>query len=306
MTAIQKRLIGSNESPYNGRVYYVSNNQKRWIPSKECLESYGFTWPDDVSWVSSDELDQYTLASPIPMPYSINDMFNLKDISVVQMREIISSELSGQGIEFGAAASPFPVPIDCHVQYADILPEDLLTERLYPGQSAEFVHTSIIASLENMKVIEDSSLDFIIACHVIEHVHNPLLALEQAWYKLKTRGTLLLVVPHKDFTFDKNRELTSLDHIILDYKHPNIERDILHYLEFYSKSYVTPIENIYEVIIDNIKNKDGYIHYHTWNESTFNDMLQHFNSSILPWASIKLTPKIEHPDANEFYCLLTK
>ena len=46
--------------------------------------------------------------------------------------------------------------------------------------------------------------------------------------KLKPRGALILIVPHKDGTFDHRRPVTTLPHLIEDYTHGTKEDDLTH------------------------------------------------------------------------------
>lgn len=73
-----------------------------------------------------------------------------------------------------------------------------------------------------------SSYDCILASHCLEHVANPLLALSEWKRVLRVDGVLLLVLPHKDGTFDWRRPTTSLGHIIADYENQVGEDDLTH------------------------------------------------------------------------------
>ena len=53
---------------------------------------------------------------------------------------------------------------------------------------------------------EDDSVDFVLASHVIEHIPDPIAALEE-WVRV-AREWVFLVVPHRDRTFDRGRPLT--------------------------------------------------------------------------------------------------
>jgi len=55
--------------------------------------------------------------------------------------------------------------------------------------------------MEDMSAIPDASLDFVIACHVIEHLRNPLRAFEQVYRKLRSGGRYVLIVPEQRVTF---------------------------------------------------------------------------------------------------------
>ena len=62
-------------------------------------------------------------------------------------------------------------------------------------------------------MLPDGSQDFIIANHLLEHVADPIGALEE-WYRLlRPDGILFLALPDKRVTFDKDRPRTTLDHV---------------------------------------------------------------------------------------------
>jgi SAM-dependent methyltransferase len=296
------KLFTSPDPPHNGKVYYIANNVKRWIPSGDHVKVYNLKW-EDVTQVSAEILNDYALSAPLAKPgisYS-------EDLSIWDMHELLGSELSGKGVEFGAAFNPFPCSINCEVEYADLFDHSSSDSPYFNKAhhtNIEYVKCSYQTSIAEMDGINDDSLDFLIACHVIEHVSNPLQAIESAWNKLKSGGKLVLVVPHKDLTFDKNRKLTELDHLILDYERPFRERDFFHLVDFYEKAFVTP--DPYRKAQEVFFNPQSDIHYHTWNESTFLEMVTYFSNHIKPWSNITYYPHLKHPDANEFYFMLEK
>jgi glycosyltransferase involved in cell wall biosynthesis len=61
---------------------------------------------------------------------------------------------------------------------------------------------------------EDNSVDFVISSHVIEHFPDPIKALKE-WYRVvKPRGYLYIIAPHKERTFDKERNRSTLAELI--------------------------------------------------------------------------------------------
>jgi SAM-dependent methyltransferase len=58
----------------------------------------------------------------------------------------------------------------------------------------------------------DGSVDFVLASHVIEHFPDPIAALLE-WRRV-ARRVIVLVVPHRDRTFDRDRPLTPLAELV--------------------------------------------------------------------------------------------
>ena len=63
-----------------------------------------------------------------------------------------------------------------------------ISTRAYAAQGGDFVLLTYVMGMEDMSAIADESLDFVTACHVIEHLRNPLRAFEQVYRKLKPGG----------------------------------------------------------------------------------------------------------------------
>ena len=88
-----------------------------------------------------------------------------------------------------------------------------------------------IGEATDLKGIKNGSYDCVISSHVLEHVANPLRALFEWKRVLKNGGVLLLVLPHKQGTFDHNRPVTKLSHLIQDYENEVDEHDLSHLTE---------------------------------------------------------------------------
>jgi SAM-dependent methyltransferase len=58
----------------------------------------------------------------------------------------------------------------------------------------------------------DDAFDFVFASHVIEHFADPIRALKE-WVRV-ARKYVVLVVPHRDRTFDRGRELTTTTELL--------------------------------------------------------------------------------------------
>lgn len=61
---------------------------------------------------------------------------------------------------------------------------------------------------------KDDSVDFILSSHVLEHFYDPIKALKE-WYRvIRPGGYIFAIIPHKERTFDKDRERTTLEELI--------------------------------------------------------------------------------------------
>ncbi|MBW7888244.1 MAG: methyltransferase domain-containing protein [Bacteroidetes bacterium] len=89
-----------------------------------------------------------------------------------------------------------------------------------------------IGEAGNLLQISDNTYDFLLASHVLEHCANPIRVLKEWMRVTKENGMLLLVVPHKDGTFDHNRTITPFQHLLDDERKETTERDETHTEEF--------------------------------------------------------------------------
>ena len=76
--------------------------------------------------------------------------------------------------------------------------------------------------------IGEGRYDVVLSSHTLEHSANPLRALAEWRRVLRLGGTLVLVLPHKEGTFDRMRPVTSLEHLVEDYQRGTGEDDLTH------------------------------------------------------------------------------
>lgn len=80
----------------------------------------------------------------------------------------------------------------------------------------------------DLSVILDETYDFVMASHVLEHIANPLRALQEFKRVLKPGGVVLILVPDKRYTFDHRRPFTPFEHIKADFESNTQEDDLTH------------------------------------------------------------------------------
>lgn len=190
---------------------------------------------------------------------------------VTELRKILADKyIFGTGVEIGALHRP--VETKQKVSYVDRISKEELRIH-YPELKDLELFVDVVDDGEKLDKFFDGSLDFIIANHFIEHCKDPIGTIETHLRKLKEGGVLFYAVPDKDFTFDNDREATTFEHLLSDYKEPNSERDYQHYIEW--AKYVNSLEG--EQIETRAKElwDEGYsVHCHCWSFFTFMDFLQ--------------------------------
>ncbi len=87
---------------------------------------------------------------------------------------------------------------------------------------------SYINEATNLEHIESDSYEAVISSNVLEHIANPIKALNEMNRVLSDDGILILVVPNKIGNFDRYRSVTKLEHIIDDFNRSISEYDLTH------------------------------------------------------------------------------
>jgi SAM-dependent methyltransferase len=124
--------------------------------------------------------------------------------------KLFHSYLEGlKGVEIGGAAhNDFKVDVLNVDRYAEMDTVYKDAERQLWGRAKP---VDIIARGHELP-LDDDSFDFVLASHVIEHIPDPIAALKE-WARV-ARRYIVLVVPHRDRTFDRDRPLTPLSELI--------------------------------------------------------------------------------------------
>ncbi|WP_293336587.1 methyltransferase domain-containing protein [Microcoleus sp. CAWBG58] len=187
-------------------------------------------------------------------------------------RDIAFKYLTGNGIEVGALHAPLEVPDNVKVYYVDRMSVSDLRKQYPELNGINLIEADIVDNGETLSSIANNSWDFVIANHMIEHCQNPIGALENFLRVVKPGGIVYMGVPDKRYIFDVDRPMTSLDHLIRDYKEGPEWSKVSHYEEYVRLVEKFPQEQVFarqQALI----NIDYSIHFHVWTSETFSELL---------------------------------
>lgn len=139
------------------------------------------------------------------------------------LRARFAAGLAGTGVEIGALASPLWLPPGADVTFVDKFDYDKLCAHNQDVPPERIKKPDVVCDTMSLDGLADGAYDFLIACHLLEHAHDPIRAL-LAWHRvLKPGGLALCIVPDARYTFDAGRPLTSLEHLLWDYANAGTE-----------------------------------------------------------------------------------
>ncbi len=217
-------------------------------------------------------------------------------------RSYFAHQLHGRGLEIGPLHRPMVTHPGMQLDYVDRYTVAQLRACYIELKDLPLVEPNIIDDAETFNTIKDASYDFLISAHVIEHMKNPIRALENWCRVIRPGGKIYLIVPDKRVTFDKLRVRTTLEHLILDYKRPSVERDFEHCLD-----YALHVHNQHGLEAlkgaDTIVETDYSIHFHTFIPQDIYNLVTWFSQNVRR-LTISEGP-VMTPTSDEFHLMLT-
>jgi SAM-dependent methyltransferase len=127
-----------------------------------------------------------------------------------------------RGLEIGPLASPRVRKSEGQIRYLDHagaaeLKQKYETDLGMRGRLEEIVDVDyVIGDKQTVSdaVMPDAPFDYVIACHVIEHIPDPIEWMYDIARILSPGGILSLVIPDKRYCFDINRSLTEVSDLV--------------------------------------------------------------------------------------------
>jgi SAM-dependent methyltransferase len=218
-------------------------------------------------------------------------------------RSRLAAWLVGEGIEIGALHRPLALPAGVNAIYVDRMSEAGLRDQ-YPELAEEaFAPVRVIGSAEDLTAFGDNSLDFVVANHLFEHLEHPVRALLEAQRVLRPAGLLYMALPDKRLTFDRDRELTAVEHLLQEQRHGAGANRRAHYLDW-STNVDGKRGAEAEAHADRLMEMDYSIHFHVWQPDSFLDFFVAARTEFGLDFQLVGYAAPERPSDNEFILLL--
>jgi SAM-dependent methyltransferase len=284
--------------PLDSLVFQVQFGHIRAYRSMDDLRGGG-----DLDVVTSE----FALALPVgpAMPkirnFSLNTLLETS-VSTDDIRETFCYDMTGLGYELGPGRRPTIVPSGCTVTYVDRFSfEEAATGSFIGMDNRGFAKVKLFEAMDELASIPTNSANFFIAAHVIEHVPNVLKAFRTTIDRLAVGGRFFLVVPHKEYTFDRLRPVTTLEHFISDdvaVLSPLFE----HYLEYarlakHSSNWIEDGTQMHKEKAD--------FHVHTFVPDSMKDVLTYLRSQT-PVFDFEIKVPKNLNELGEFYVVIKK
>lgn len=143
----------------------------------------------------------------------------------------------------------------------------------------------IINDAVNISLVENERYDFLFSSHCLEHIANPLKAIQEWLRIIKNDGYIILIVPEKTQCFDHKRDISSFSTLLSQYRR-NIGEDDLstlpEILEKHDLSMDLPAGNIEQFTtrsLDNIHNR--CLHHYVYSPDLLKEISTYFKCEFI-------------------------
>lgn len=203
----------------------------------------------------------------------------------LRARILLGRTLVGEGLDLGPGDNPYPLVFGgARAVYCDQWSAEDNQRLFREVDGTGYVDPDLTVDLNVARLSRfgDASQGFVVASHILEHLVEPLGQLEDIHRVLKPGGSLLLFLPDRRRTFDRDRQPTPLEHLLDEHARGVTELDDAHLAEF--------IQNVPEDWGDApppqdkeeqyARHRQRSIHVHCWTEDEFVDVLVHMTEHM--------------------------
>ncbi len=116
------------------------------------------------------------------------------------------------GIEIGAS-SQNPFGLEKTGAYLNVDFKASHGTHWQTNKTLEPAKVHVVASGDNLP-FKDESFDYVVNSHVVEHFFDPIKTIKE-WFRVIKKGSyLIMIVPHKERTYDRLRPITSVQELL--------------------------------------------------------------------------------------------
>lgn len=143
----------------------------------------------------------------------------------------------------------------------------------------------VICDATHMDKIEDGKYDYCISSNNLEHIANPIKALYEMKRITCYGGVILMIVPMKSKCFDHNRDDTTFQHMVDDFKMDVKEDDLSHLDEIMEKHDFDMDRGCdgkreyFERAQNNVENR--CLHHHVFSLKTLRNLYEYLGIEVL-------------------------
>jgi len=219
---------------------------------------------------------------------SYPQMNNFKSVEKY-FKNKIGLEIGGPS-KFFAKNGCMPIyPIVARLDGVNFSPKTIWTGSIDPSKGylveGKSLGKQFILDATDLSTLDKETYDFVLSCNNIEHIANPLKAIEQWLSVLKPNGVLVIVAPRKESNFDHNRDIVKFTHLLEDYNNNIQENDLGHLEEILKLHDLTldpaagTIEQFRERSLKNFENR--CLHHHVFDLNVLSEIYNYFKLSIV-------------------------
>ncbi|WP_157235534.1 methyltransferase domain-containing protein [Methylosinus sp. LW4] len=213
------------------------------------------------------------------------------------------------GLEIGACDLPSIPKYLGACEFADFRTAEEMIE-LWKLSPETVVPVTYLLNREDLVSSQvDKRFDYVIACHVIEHIPNPIGYIQDLQKLLDPRegGIIILAVPDKRHTADVSRSSTRLEHLLMDH-HDNCRAPTMEHVMEFSRAWSPELAAMSErSTLEYYNWATAYLasghadaHCHVWtDEEFFRQMERLAADGLFPDLEIFAT-QLTQPGFNEF------
>src|SRR5215469_339076 len=252
---------------------------------------------------------------PTPAPYRSERMVRSSTLCTTLLRSLGRRGLFGtvrmasfvarsviavrgrRGLEIGGPSEMFRSPVPLYSSVGALDNCVFSTETMWEGKRDDGAPFNLlpgkagrnrVVDAVDLDGIEDSEYEFVLSCHSLEHIANPIKALKN-WRRVAP-GYLLLVLPYYRDTFDHLRPVTLLSHMIADFQRNIGEDDLTHLPEVLELSDLSRVElpelelpermaYVTKMSSENARHRS--MHHHVFDESNATQLVQYCGYHLL-------------------------